>query len=123
MRLKRKVVKVADLEVGSEQTLLDVEKLNFLKQNFARIFESPQAYFGVEGNLVFRVKKRSFGPKILKAHSLSYEPTCTVIQTSFEGLAELADKYSCEIFELPDSFVICYPGILWLAKKEGVKEA
>lgn len=123
MILKRKltVIKVAELQPGSDQTILDVKNLGFLKERFSRIFEAPNAYFGVEGNLVFRVKKKSFGPKVLKAESLAYEPSTTVIHTSFEALSEIAQKYSAEIFELADSYALVYPGLIWLARKEKVQ--
>ena len=120
MRLKRqKFVKVVDLVPGEEQTVLDVKNLNFLEQHFSKIFEAPNAWFAVDQNLIYRVKKRSFSPKILKASSLTYEPSTTTLRVDFASLVEIAEKYEAEIFELADgTCAIVYPGIVWLAKKE-----
>lgn len=117
-RRKPQVLRVEGFKPSSEDNVFDVS-LSFLRGTFNRLYETGNAVYGLNGDGVFRFKKKNFMPKILKASSLSYEPTTTVIQTSFKGLSEIAEKYDCEIFELKDSYAIIYPGLLWLSKKEG----
>lgn len=124
MRLfKRKVevIKVERFNPSSEHDVFDVS-LQFLRSSFSRLFETSDAVYGLNDDGVFRFRKKGFTPTILEASTLSYEPTTTIIHTSFEGLCKIAEHYEAEIFELPNEYVICYPGLMWRAKKEKVKE-
>ena len=119
MRLfKRKleVIKVEGFKPSSEHDVFDVG-LEFLRRTFSKLYETENAVYGFGEEGVFRHRKPTFVPTILKAHSISFMPETTIIFTDFEGLCELAFHYEAEIFETEKEFLICYPGLVWRAKK------
>jgi len=47
LRRKPQLIKILKFKPGEDFITLDVKNLNFLKERFSKIFETPTAYFGL----------------------------------------------------------------------------
>lgn len=112
-----KIIRIEEFEPAENQMVIEVASPKALK-TFSELYMTPQHYYAVVGNKVFKAKREDWQPKIVRAEKLSLDPTDKTVWVDQAGLAYLADVFNCVVYDTDDSFCIIGPGINWFCKKE-----
>lgn len=98
-------------------TIFDVDSLETLTKRFRRIYETPEAYFGISRDAVFRVKKEGFKPTLRKVDSVYCNPELNKVHLKKETLFDIACDMGNELLETDDAFLMLTPNLVFISKK------
>lgn len=117
---RSKIVKVTQI-LPSGQPLFDLPDIKTLSKEVKKIYESPHAFYGVtDSEVILRVKKKTFTPKIREVKSVAIGFSQNSIYLSKGELLNLASDYGFEVLATPQFYVLLSHGLTFLARREGL---